>query len=235
MTTFAYCIVRAELTGGSLPMYCFHAGRECPGLPPSKDERGVVLVATKAQVDEVVRGLQQHGIAYQLFDETDGQLAGSNPVLTFACLFEAKDALCEKIPLLKKLRPWSAKAAAEAKAFGQRVTLKLGDKARMTFGSTKAEELYVMTGFRAKIVENGVGRGDPRDVTLMGKIELRLNARNVFETMLEHFLDGGVRMRILISSRDDLEIISKPWDDTAGGELQFSVEYEPMDRQSAAA
>lgn len=238
MTTFAYCIVRAELTGGSLPMYCFHAGRECPGPPPSKDERGVVLVATKAQLDDVVQGLQQHGIAYQLFDETDGQLAGSKPVLTFACLLEAKDALREKIPLLKKLRPWSAKAVAEVAPERLGLMLKLNDdyKSRISTMPSGPERIYVTRAFRAKIIENGTTqRGDPLTITKMGRIKIRVNERPVLESLVEQFVDGGISVRIPISDRDEIRVIASAWDDTDGGEMQFMIDYEPMDRQSAAA
>lgn len=104
-TTFAYCILRDSLSGGSLLVYAFHAGRECRGLPPSEDERDGILVATKEQMAVLIEELERSGRPYKAFNETDGKMAGSVPVVSFSVPLEEQYLVAPMVQHLDKWRP----------------------------------------------------------------------------------------------------------------------------------
>lgn len=105
MTTFAYCILRDSLAGGTVPLYAFHAGRECAGIDPSGDERAAVLVATKEQMEQVAVGLAAAGRPFKVFEETDGKMAGCAPVISFSVPLDEKHLLEPIVGHLDKWRP----------------------------------------------------------------------------------------------------------------------------------
>ncbi len=109
MTTFAYCIVRKELTGGALLAHVFHAGREANGPPASEDERVCILVASKAEMEALAAELTARGVPFKACVETDGPMAGSTPSIGFSFLAADKPAFK---PVLGHLQVWSEKARA---------------------------------------------------------------------------------------------------------------------------
>jgi hypothetical protein len=103
-STFAYCIVRKELSGGALLAHVFHAGREAKGPTASEDERICVLIATKDEMAWLSTKLQMAGIPFKACVETDGPMAGSTPSIGFSLLLKDKPTLK---PVLGNLQVWS--------------------------------------------------------------------------------------------------------------------------------
>lgn len=106
-----YIVVRRELTGGALLAQVVHAagesacavgvntGRLLPG-----DTRAVVLVATKAQLEELDRNtLNRSDVQTFVIKETDGPLAGSTTAIGFF-----SDDPSQAKALVGHLRPWRA-------------------------------------------------------------------------------------------------------------------------------
>jgi hypothetical protein len=123
-TTFAYCVLRESLTGGSVPVYAFHAGRECRGVAPSPDERDSILVASKFQMDLLIRDLEASGRPYKAFNETDGKMAGTVPVVSFSIPIEDKAIVEPMVQHLDKWRPPRELLERALKAEAQVVELK---------------------------------------------------------------------------------------------------------------
>lgn len=112
-TTFAYFVGRNDLSGGAEVIYAFHAGRECAGPAASTDERACALMATKAQLAVLMLELKEAGIPFKAFEETDGQLAGSIPVVSFSIPLEEKASVAQRVPILPTLKRWSERARGE--------------------------------------------------------------------------------------------------------------------------
>lgn len=106
-----YVVVRRELTGGALLAQVVHAAGESAAafgvntgrLLPS-DTRAVVLVGSKAQLEDIVWAtVHRSDVQPFVIRETDGPLAGSTTALGFFCDDPAKAKA-----LVGHLRPWSA-------------------------------------------------------------------------------------------------------------------------------
>jgi hypothetical protein len=102
--TWLYVLVRKELSGGALLAHVAHAAREALGPEPTEDERAVVLMATKAEIEKVIKDLETAKIPYKACIEVEGVLAGTTPSLGLA----VADRTVLK-DILGHLKPWRGK------------------------------------------------------------------------------------------------------------------------------